>query len=88
MRAVDALGSFGPIKPRTITPSDSTTYNPPLRGLLIEEQGAVKIGYSNGETDTFADGALLVGVVYPFYDIAMVYDTGTDSITIHCGKDD
>lgn len=85
-RPQDALGHFGPVQSFTVTPSDTTEYSPPLRGILLETAGAVKVGYPDGTTDTFSSGALTAGVWHPLYNITKVFDTDTDAITIHCGR--
>lgn len=86
-RPQDAIGHMGPVGPTlTITKSDSTTYSPPLRGLLLGVAGAIVVEYSDGTQDTFASGHLAAGVWHPLYDITKVLSTGTDATGIHAGR--
>lgn len=86
-RPQDALGHIGPVTSTvTVTPSDSAVISPPLRGILLETAGALKVTYADGTVDTFASGGLAAGVWHPMYDITLVWDTGTDTQVIHGGR--
>lgn len=46
-----------------ITPSDATTYDPPLRGLLVTVTGAVTVADADGTTRSL--GTIPAGVQIP-----------------------
>lgn len=69
-----------------IVQSDSTVYNPPLRGLYVMAAGNVKVLTANGVTRTWACPA---GFWIPDY-ISKVFDTDTAvaDVNLHSGRDE
>lgn len=66
-----------------VTPSDSTVYDPPLRGLYINGSGTVAIVFADATTFS---GTLATGIIHPIAGIGKVMSTGTTATGIYAFK--
>lgn len=64
----------------TVTASDSTEYDPPLRGLYVGVTGDVAIVLSDGSSGTYKN--LVSGVIHPITNIKKIMATGTTALNI------
>ena len=64
----------------TITTSDVTEYNPPLRGLYVGVTGDVAIVLADGSSGTYKN--LVSGVIHPITNIKKIMATGTTALNI------
>lgn len=82
-QATNTLDAYAPFEePLQITPSDSTTYNPPLRGCVIETDGDIAFKGTKGASSVIL--TVKATQLIPFM-IEKVLATGTTS-TMVCGR--
>jgi hypothetical protein len=67
----------------TITTSDSTEYDPPLRGICVTVAGTVQVVHTDGSTAPIQCAA---GAFIPVANIKKVMSTGTTATGIVCWK--
>lgn len=65
-----------------VTPSDATTYDPPLRGCIIETAGDIALETSKGDSSVTI--TVLAGQIIPAL-ITKVLATGTTATAV-CGR--
>lgn len=65
---------------QAITPSDSTTYDPPLRAIYVGGAGNVALTFTDDTTAVLT--AIAIGVVHPFNNVKKVLSTGTTATLI------
>lgn len=63
-----------------ITKSDSTVYDPFLRGLYVGGSGDVAIVFGDGSQVTYV--ALAAGLIHPITNIKQILSTGTTATSI------
>lgn len=63
----------------TITPSDTTTFNPPLRGIYIGVTGNIQVKTALGTTVVFSN--VPAGIVLPVM-ASIVFATNTTATTM------
>lgn len=79
---LQTTNNFGPVSGGAVavTPSDSTVYDPPLRGLYINGSGTVGISFSDGSTFF---GSPAIGVFHPLAGVSKVFASGTTASGIY-----
>lgn len=64
----------------SVTPSDATTYDPPLRGIYLNATGSISIVFADGSTFS---GSPIPGLLHPFCGVYKVMSTGTTATGIY-----
>lgn len=87
VRPQDSQGYMGPMFGAVaVTKSDSTEYDPPLRGLYVGGTGDVRVIFANADADDVTFTALAAGVVHPIANIKKVMSTDTTATAIVGGR--
>ena len=64
----------------SVTKSDATEYDPPLRGLYVGVSGDVAVTFTDDTTVTYV--GLVAGVIHPITNIKKILSTGTTATSI------